>query len=279
MDEVQVPKRYWSKAPRFVSVALTNACNLKCHFCYAPKNPQVLDDSILIEWISELAQHGTHGIGFGGGEPTRYRMLEGLLRHIRTKTRMAATLTTHGHQFTERYAAKLDGLVDFIRISMDGIGSTYLSIRGKEFDMFVSKLEIISRYFRFGINYVVNKNTILDLPQALVFAENMGCKEFLILPERATAQSGGIDLDTFKLLTQIANRYSGSMPLLFSAGFDYEFPTNNLQESDSPVRDYVHIDASGTAKITSFDSNGVKIEKDGLLSAISKLGREYEGIQ
>lgn len=37
-DEIEAPEEQWSRAPRQVSIALTNACDLACSFCYAPKN-------------------------------------------------------------------------------------------------------------------------------------------------------------------------------------------------------------------------------------------------
>ena len=38
LDEVKVPAGQVSRAPRYLSVALTNACELRCVFCYAPKH-------------------------------------------------------------------------------------------------------------------------------------------------------------------------------------------------------------------------------------------------
>jgi hypothetical protein len=42
MDEARLPSNLWAAAPRQVSVALTNACDLACPHCYAPKNPAAL---------------------------------------------------------------------------------------------------------------------------------------------------------------------------------------------------------------------------------------------
>ncbi len=37
LDEIRVPASLWSRAPRQVSIALTNRCDLTCDHCYAPK--------------------------------------------------------------------------------------------------------------------------------------------------------------------------------------------------------------------------------------------------
>jgi sulfatase maturation enzyme AslB (radical SAM superfamily) len=70
LDEVHVPVEERSRAPRFVSFALTNLCDLACAFCYAPKYPATLDFDHIVRWARELDKNGTLGIGFGGGEPT-----------------------------------------------------------------------------------------------------------------------------------------------------------------------------------------------------------------
>src|SRR5438132_1158110 len=72
LDDVEVPKKRWSRGPRFVSIALTNACELRCPFCYAPKIPGRLKSDDVLTWVEELDRAGTLGVGFGGGEPTAH---------------------------------------------------------------------------------------------------------------------------------------------------------------------------------------------------------------
>src|SRR5271154_6506955 len=67
LDEVRVPARLWSNAPRHISVALTNACDLSCDFCYAPKLSASLDVERVFAWLLELDANGCLGVGFGGG--------------------------------------------------------------------------------------------------------------------------------------------------------------------------------------------------------------------
>ena len=67
LDEVSIPPERWSRAPRYVSIALTNACELRCAFCYAPKTPARLDASVVSGWIDELDLAGCLRVGFGGG--------------------------------------------------------------------------------------------------------------------------------------------------------------------------------------------------------------------
>jgi sulfatase maturation enzyme AslB (radical SAM superfamily) len=100
LDEVKVPTEQFSRAPRYLSVALTNACELRCAFCYAPKYAAALDMDRVAAWAVELDGAGCLGVGFGGGEPTAYRLFAQLCAQIAESTSMAVTFTTHGHRRT-----------------------------------------------------------------------------------------------------------------------------------------------------------------------------------
>jgi MoaA/NifB/PqqE/SkfB family radical SAM enzyme len=131
IDEMSVPAEQWSIAPRQVSIALTNACDLHCPYCYAPKEKARLDYGPLSEWLTELDKAGCFGIGFGGGEPTLHSDFARICKFAATHTNLAVTFTTHGHRLGERLASALAGYVHFVRVSMDGVGATYETLRGK----------------------------------------------------------------------------------------------------------------------------------------------------
>ncbi|MEQ1144427.1 radical SAM protein [Acinetobacter soli] len=141
IDEVIPPENDWSKAPRQVSVALTNVCDLHCEFCYAPKVKASLQLDQLKRWIKELDQLGTLGIGFGGGEPTLYPHFSEICKYTANETELAVTFTTHGHRLTDTLLSNLKGNVHFIRISIDGVGQTYEGFRGRKFDRLIERIE------------------------------------------------------------------------------------------------------------------------------------------
>ena len=119
LDEVSPPPELWAVAPRNVSVSLTNACDLSCQYCFAPKHHAKLDVAQLVAWMDELDASGCLGVGFGGGEPTLHPELEAICRHGAKNTGLSITLTTHAHRLTDRLAAVLAGNIHFIRVSMD----------------------------------------------------------------------------------------------------------------------------------------------------------------
>jgi sulfatase maturation enzyme AslB (radical SAM superfamily) len=109
LDEVRVPAARFSRAPRYLSIALTNACELRCVYCYAPKHAAALDRDRVLAWAVELDAAGCLGVGFGGGEPTAYRRFAQLCSEIAQSTSMAVTFTTHGHRLTPELVSSLRG--------------------------------------------------------------------------------------------------------------------------------------------------------------------------
>lgn len=274
-DEITVPAERHSLAPKYVSIALTNLCNLKCNHCYAPKNSSTLDFELLKIWLKVLDVNGTLGVGFGGGEPFLYEKLPELCEYITYETKLALSITTHGHQITEELAQSFRNKVNFYRLSMDGVGSTYETIRGRSFNQFVEKVSIVSQYSKFGINYVVNDKTMNDLDEAIQLAEAYGAFEFLLLPQVATKTENGI---TQHQLTQLQNwvqNNKSKVRLAISSSFSDGFPVCSFGEQEHAQPRFLHIDAKGTLKNSSFAIEGLSIG-DNLIKSIKELNLSQE---
>lgn len=272
LDEMLLPKENWSAAPRQVSIALTNACDLECHYCYAPKNPARLDFHKLSEWLLELDSNGCMGIGFGGGEPTLYPKLIELCSFASKETSLALTMTTHAHHLTDKLLSQLEGNLHFIRISMDGTYSTYEQLRKKSFNQLLERMKVVRKITKFGINYVVNEQTIDELDSAIQIAFEMGAKEFLLLPEEPTRLSEGIGSKTMQKLEEWIVNYQGDMKLSISEKRGGSLPFCNPFSLEKGLASYAHIDAFGTLKLSSYDASGISLEKNvSVLDAIKKL--------
>lgn len=274
IDEFVPDETNWSTAPRQVSIALTNACDLACSYCYASKTPAALAFDRIVTWLDELNVNGTIGVGFGGGEPTLYRRFSELCAYATQNTDLAVTLTTHGHHLDDALLAGLKGNVNFIRLSMDGIDATYERLRGRSFNVFRRQLSAIGQISRFGINYVVNADTLPDIDAAAVLAEGAGASEFLLLPEQPVNGRGGIADSTADALRVWVGSYSGQMRLAISEIGSEGLPTCNPFHNEIGLRAYAHIDANGLLKYTSFDNEGVAIGSEGFMSALTQLYRQ-----
>jgi MoaA/NifB/PqqE/SkfB family radical SAM enzyme len=271
LDEVIVPKTLWSLAPRQVSIALTNACDLACRHCYAPKRAAVLDYARVCGWLAELEANGCLGIGFGGGEPTLYRRFAKLCAYATHETGLAVTFTTHAHHLNVELMDALKGNVNFVRISMDGIGGTYEALRGRPFGALCQKLHMMRKFSAFGINYVVNSRTFAELDEATKLAADMGAVEFLLLPEQPSSGGCGIDDQTTSALREWVNRHKGIVRLAVSEAGANGLPCCNPLAGEPGLRAYAHIDASSALKQSSYQDRGVPIEKAGIMAALKIL--------
>jgi pyruvate-formate lyase-activating enzyme len=271
LDEIVPPKTIWASAPRQVSIALTNNCDLNCPHCYAPKSPGMIDYNDLTSWLSELDLNGCIGVGFGGGEPTLYPKLSELFSYTSHKTKLAVVMTTHAHNLTDRLLNKLKGDVHFIRVSMDGVGSTYESIRNRLFEKLLERIRALSRITAFGINYVVNSKTIKDIDNAANLATELRAAEFLLIPEVFVRRGSGIDNDTVIKLQSWVSNYRGPVPLAVSEGSAEGLPTCNPFKYETGLASFAHIDAHGIMKRTSYDTSGIPIYEDGVIAALNKL--------
>ena len=271
VDEFPVSSSQWSRAPRQVSIALTNRCDLACEHCYAPKSRDDLCYDAVTLWLRELDVNGTLGVGFGGGEPTLYRRFAELCQYAARETQLSVTFTTHGHHIDEALADMLCGSVHFIRVSMDGVGDTYMSIRRRPFCDLLDRLKLVQTISRFGINIVVNERTFPELDEVATVAVDSGACELLLLPEIAVRGVGGISDSTMQELRRWVDGYRGPLKLSINEAYADGFPICDPLVEERGLRAYAHIDAAGVLKPSSYDEAGVLVEEGGVMEALNQL--------
>jgi len=262
LDGIAIPAERWSRAPRYVSIALTNACELRCRFCYAPKVPGRLDANLVLSWLYELDATGCLGVGFGGGEPTAHPQFLSICAAAAERTNLAVTMTTHGHRIDAKLAAAMQGCVHFIRVSMDGLGATYERVRGRSFVAFQRHLEIVATIAPFGLNVVINHDTVGELDAIASFARSAGASELLLLPEQPVRGRPGISKAVLDQLTEWVSTASPGVRLAISrAGATDGMPLADPFGGEPPLEGHAHIDALGILKAHAFASEGVPVGK------------------
>ncbi len=271
LNEAIPPRDRWTSIPRQVSIALTNACDIECTHCYAPKKSARLSFESVKQWMLELDRAGCFGVGFGGGEPTLYPKIEELCYFGRAHTNLAITMTSHGHRLNESLVDTLKSSVNFLRISMDGVHDTYEKIRERSFSSLLEKLELINGQIPFGINYVINEATISDLPIAVEIAEKFQASELLLLPEEAYGRGNVAKQQTLKQLSDWIGSYRGDLQLSISSAHRDLVKTESTLPKETEEAAFAHIDANGILKSSSFDVNGQLIDVRGVSYAFNKL--------
>ncbi|MER6114037.1 radical SAM protein [Streptomyces hirsutus] len=260
LDEVPVPAEQFSAAPRYLSVALTNACELRCNYCYAPKHVAALDKERVLKWAIELDAAGCLGVGFGGGEPTAYRRFAQLCSDITQSTSMAVTFTTHGHRLTPRLVESLRGVVHFVRLSVDGVGSTYERLRGRPFEAVVRAAALLGSLAPFGINAVINGDTVGELDDLAEFADKAGASELLLLPEQPTAAIPGIsDADAQRLVEWAAAARIGARLAISRTGLEAALSTAEAVPGEHPLDAHMHVDAMGFLRPHAYAPKGLSV--------------------
>ncbi|MAX25692.1 MAG: radical SAM protein [Phycisphaeraceae bacterium] len=271
LDEVAVPLSLHARAPRQVSIALTNRCDLACAHCYAPKSRAELRFDDITRWLAELDSNGTFGVGFGGGEPTLYPEFVKLCQDIAHETQLSVSFTTHGHHIDDVLADSLHGSVNFVRVSMDGVGATYESIRHRPFYELLARFQHVRSISSFGINVVINELTLPNLDDVAIVASDVGACELLLLPQVPIRGVPAISQDTLQGLRRWVDSYRGSLKLCINEMSAEGFPTCDPLGQECGLLAYAHIDAMGILKPTSYSDTGVELGDRGVLQTLEQL--------
>ena len=254
-DEIP-PFRGISYAPRYLSIALTTECNLSCPFCYVDKSKKLeLNPAFVKGIVHEAEKCEALAVSFGGGEPTLYPYLEEVLKFTHEETKLAVGMTSNCTENLLRLTPAISQYVDFLRLSMDGINDTYYKHRGIPFENFVKRINYLLKFYKIGINYLVDETTIDDLDEAFVMMKDWGIRELLLLPREPDCPDSVIK----RLHEWIeANKNKGILMEISSARRgDLSFLAPYRDDDDS--LDYAHIDANGILKASSFMKEGIAL--------------------
>ncbi|HEU0031550.1 MAG TPA: radical SAM protein [Kofleriaceae bacterium] len=159
------------RSPRMLQVALTNACNKSCAFCYRPleaKSRWTFDELVALARFCD--DWGVLEIAFGGGEPTVFPRFPELLHAIWDQTGLCPSFTTNGLLLDADYLARIRGAYGQLQVSVYDEEDT-----GAIVDLLVTERA------RFGLNYLVTPARVRSF-EADVFAfADRGVRDFLFL--------------------------------------------------------------------------------------------------
>lgn len=158
-------------APRTIQLALTNACDKSCSFCYRPAKArsQWTYDEVL-EFFRFCDGWGVVEIALGGGEPTLFPRFSELLRDIWNQTAICPNITTHGLGLTDRLLGELHGHYGQIQLSVYDEDPTYSTIE-----------RLVRASARFGLNYLMTPSRVRTLEADVQRFVDAGVADFLFL--------------------------------------------------------------------------------------------------
>lgn len=119
-----------------VFIHVTNACNLRCTYCYACASQPLCDElttAEILRLLSDIVTIRPRKVVFTGGEPLLREDILTLLEGLRDgdpEHEIRRCLNTNGWFITEHVAMQLVGLVDEIRVSIDALAERNDALRG-----------------------------------------------------------------------------------------------------------------------------------------------------
>lgn len=106
-------------APRTLLIAVTNACNLSCPFCYRNLRSQsTWTYESLLEFCRKADQWGVLEVAFGGGEPMLFPRWRDFILELYETTRLCINFTTNGTLLTRAFLHDIAGRYGQIRLSL-----------------------------------------------------------------------------------------------------------------------------------------------------------------
>jgi MoaA/NifB/PqqE/SkfB family radical SAM enzyme len=205
---------------------------------------------------------GVLDVAFGGGEPTLYPYLVDLCKNIWNSTNLGISITTNGNHLTEKLINSLESNISILRFSIDAMEPLYSQIRGHPISSVVNRISYLRNKIPFGINSVINNDTINHLDDILEFAIEYGAENLLLLPQIENERFI-LDGSCWLKLENWINGNWREIPLEISSlarsFLNCPFLFNSEYE---PRLGYWHIGADGKIRETSYCANGTVI-RDG----------------
>lgn len=271
VDEFRLPFHECCNSPRTVSIALTNVCDLECHFCYVPKTK----DCLAIEYVKMLAlkldKLGVLEVTFGGGEPLLYPDLDELCKWIWKNTDLGINITTNGHHLNDGMIEKLEGVVSSLRFSIDGVEPYYSQIRNKPLERLLQIVSKVQTRIPTGFNVTVCPGEAGELENVIELALSLGVDDVLIIPVREMGKFVFSKSDWMEI-EHIINKYQNTLQLLITYDAAEYMDIDTLATEKSHDYLFAHISADMRLKVDSYSVSGELVEDpEQLQSALARL--------
>ncbi len=158
-------------APRTLLIAVTNFCNLACHFCYRNlKSPSLWRYETLLEFCRQADDWGVLEVAFGGGEPMIFPRWQDFICELHETTGLCVNFTTNGTLLTERFLRAIAGRYGQIRLSI---------YEDNHWPETVRLLARCSR--RFGVNWLITPGELPTIETKFARLLELGVRDFLLL--------------------------------------------------------------------------------------------------
>lgn len=181
------------------TLAITQRCNLACHYCYIQKTDSVMHLSTakkIIDFIFENSQKNEKiDIGFFGGEPLlEFNLIKKITTLIQTHksfdpSRVIISATTNGTIFSEEISNFLIENNMVLCVSCDGPSIVHDALRhfpdGSGSSSIVEKniKQILKTFPLIPVNAVYSPQNLNSLPEVVEYLSSLGVRNIYLSPD------------------------------------------------------------------------------------------------
>ncbi|BFH72847.1 PTO1314 family radical SAM protein [Sulfurisphaera javensis] len=166
------------KMPLIAGHKLLYSCNLRCRMCpfWRRKDERLLSLEEEIKMMNALQTAGVLFMGFEGGEPLLRKDLPEILEE--SSKRFYTSLVTNGWLLKDK-VREIRDYVDYLFVSIDGIGETHDKIRGINgaFERAIEGIkESVKQGIQTGISFTLTEENTNEIINVINLAEKLGVR-------------------------------------------------------------------------------------------------------
>jgi MoaA/NifB/PqqE/SkfB family radical SAM enzyme len=182
-------------APRTLLIAVTNACNRTCSFCYRDRKASSLwDYAALMQFCRDADAWGVLEVAFGGGEPLLFPRWDDLINELYATTRLSINFTTNGTLLTEEFLQRIAGHYGQIRLSL------YEANHWSE-----SAALLVQSGARFGVNWLITPAELPTLETTFARLLELGVRDVLLIGYKGADRALHLTGTHFQRLSDFVN--------------------------------------------------------------------------
>ena len=244
-------------APRTLLIAVTNACNMTCHFCYRDLNARSgWRYDTLLEFCQQADEWGVLEVAFGGGEPMLFPRWPQFVHDLYDTTGLCINFTTNGLLLTEDFLGDIAGKYGNIRLSLYDDNHPDETIK-----------LLVGCGARFGVNWLVTPDALPGIERRFLQLLDLGVCDFLLLSYKGHDPALHLTPTQGGELAEFINRMYGSLNGLAQIKLDVcwgdwlpDVPQLFDLYDCGAGDDFLSITSDKQVKICSFQPAGLPVE-------------------
>jgi MoaA/NifB/PqqE/SkfB family radical SAM enzyme len=183
-------------APRTLLIAVTNACNMTCPFCYRDlESRSGWRYDTLLDFCREADVWGVLEVAFGGGEPMLFPQWQEFITELHDTTQLCINFTTNGTLLTAEFLHAIKGRYGQIRLSI------------YEDNYWAETVKLLAdQQVRFGVNWLITPAELPTLEAKFGSLLQRGVRDFLLLSYKGTERDMHLNREQYQRLAHFLNR-------------------------------------------------------------------------